>query len=555
MNSIPSSLLAIIHLHLTALLHWFSAEAYQRQLGRAKDHFLVRLNNSFEFGPLEKACADYHHRSGPGTVPTHTVPRLVRALLVKHLFDLSLRQLEAFIQWNLLAKWFVGYAIFEPGPDHATLARFEAWVMVHHQRTFFDEVLTQIDRAFPDEREKAQMGDTYAMQANAATEGLSGLLRHTCQRLLNALADVDRDAFAHVKGQLDLEALFGAEGEIKEFRLERSQRKERLQQTAIAALHCHAAVQTCLDERPDLVPHQCRMVAKQLDILAKILADELTFDFDEQGQVTGAHELPKKKKGSYRIASAADPDATYRVHGERIDFGFNISVAATDTFIRESRADTGSQPDAVAIPDLLTAQQEYHGLTPDKFIYDQAAGTGKSHADVDKATHGQTQLVAPLVDYRQENQRFGPDDFTLLPDGQALVCPNGVVSSTAYRSQSGEGRSFRFSAKQCVDCPLVQACRDDKVPEKNMRQLFISDHRSALAKARTYAQTPEFKEDLKLRATIERHIANLVRYHGGRQARRRGLNACDYQAKMNATAFNIRQWMRKLDRQTVAASP
>ena len=56
-----------------------------------------------------------------------------------------------------------------------------------------------------------------------------------------------------------------------------------------------------------------------------------------------------------------------------------------------------------------------------------------------------------------------------------------------------------------------------------MRQVFISDHRSALAKARTYAQTPEFKEDLKLRATIERHIANLVRYHGGRQARRRGL--------------------------------
>ena len=88
-----------------------------------------------------------------------------------------------------------------------------------------------------------------------------------------------------------------------------------------------------------------------------------------------------------------------------------------------------------------------------------------------------------------------------------------------------------------------------------MRQLFISDHRSALAKARTYAKTPEFKEDLKLRATIERHIANLVRYHGGRFARRRGLYACDYQAKMNAMAFNIRQWMRKLDRQSAAAGP
>jgi len=540
---------------LTVLLHWFSAEAYQRQLERAQEHFLVRLNNSFEFGPLEKACADYHHRSGPGTSPTHTVPRLVRALLVKSLFDLSLRQLEGFIQWNLLAKWFVGYALFEPGPDHATLARFEAWVMAHQQRTFFDEILAQIDRAFPEEREKAQIGDTYAMQANAATESLNALLRHTCQLLLNALAEVDPDAFAQVKSQLDLEALFGAEDEIKEFRLERTQRTERLQQTAIAALHCHAAVQTCLAQRPDLSPHQCRMVVKQLDILAKILADELTFDYDEQEQIIGAHELPKKQKGSYRIASAADPDATYRVHGERIDFGYNISVAATDSFVREIQADTGSQPDAVAIPDLLSAQQQHHDLTPAKFIYDQAAGTGKSHADVDQATNGQTQLVAPLVDYEKRSERFSPDDFTLAPDGQSLTCPNGQLSHTAYRSQSGQGRSFRFSAQQCADCPLVQACRDDKVPATNMRQVFISDHRSALAKARTYAQTADFKADLKLRVTIERHIANLVRYHGGRHARRRGLHACDYQAKMNAMAFNLRQWMRKLDRQTVAASP
>ncbi len=555
MKSIPSSVLTIIQLHLTALLHWFSAEAYRRQLERAQNHFLVRLNNSFEFGRLEKTCADFHHRSGAGVPPTHTVPCLVRALLVKHLFDLSLRQLEEAIQWDLRVKWFVGYALFEAGPDHATLARFEQWVMAHHQRTFFDDVLVQIDEAFPAEREKAQMGDTYAMQANAATESLNGLLRHACQLLLNALAEVDQDACAQVKGQLDLEALFGAEDETKEFRLERSLRKERLQQTAVAALHCHAAVLTCLAERPDLSPYQYRIVTQHLDVLAKILADELTFERDEQNQVTGAHELPKKKKGNYRIASAADPDATFRVHGERIDFGYNISVAATDTFVREILADTGSQPDAVAIPDLLTAQQEHHDLTPAKFIYDQAAGTGKSHADVEQATNGQTQLVAPLVNYEKRSDRFSPDDFTLAPDGQSLTCPNGQVSHTAYRSQSGQGRSFRFSAQQCNGCPLVDACRDDKVPAHNMRQLFISDHRSTLAKARTYAQTPEFKEDLKLRSTIERHIANLVRYHGGRYARRRGLNNCDYQAKMNAMAFNLRQWIRKLDRQTAAAGP
>ena len=45
----------------------------------------------------------------------------------------------------------------------------------------------QIDQDFPEERQKAQIGDTYAMRANAATESLIELIRHTCQRLLRTL--------------------------------------------------------------------------------------------------------------------------------------------------------------------------------------------------------------------------------------------------------------------------------------------------------------------------------------------------------------------------------
>ena len=150
--------------------------------------------------------------------------------------------------------------------------------------------------------------------------------------------------------------------------------------------------------------------------------------------------------------------------------------------------------------------------------------------------------------------RFGPDDFVLSPDGTTLTCPRGRVSTTAYRSQSGQGRSFRFSAEQCRNCPLIQRCRGDEVPLDHMRQVFVSDHRSVLALARTYAQTEAFQQDLKARSTIERIVANLVRYHGARYARRRGKSLCDFQAKMNAMAFNIRQWMRELQRRSPFAA-
>jgi hypothetical protein len=87
-----------------------------------------------------------------------------------------------------------------------------------------------------------------------------------------------------------------------------------------------------------------------------------------------------------------------------------------------------------------------------------------------------------------------------------------------------------------------------------MRQVFISDFRSAVALARTYAQTEDFKADMQLRATIECIIANLVRYHDARYARRRGLRNCQYQAHMNAMAFNLRQWLRQLARRSAADS-
>jgi len=553
MDIIPSSVLSIIQQHLTVFLHWFSNEMYRRLLGRAQDEFLVRLKDHLVFTPLEQACAAYHHQSGPGAPPTHTVPRLVRALLVKYLLDLSLRQLEQTIQWNLLVKWFVGYALFESAPDHSTLERFELWVYANHPRSFFDEILSQIDQDFPEERQKAQIGDTYALRTNAAKESVIQLVRHACQRLLVALGHADPESLTQIKNQLALAAITGVEDEIKEFRLDGLQRKERLQQTVVATLHAQTLIRAHLAAHPTLSHDQRQGVEHWLNILDKILADEVAIQRNEQGQVISVKELPKAQKGSYRIASATDPDATYRVHGERIDFGYNVNVAATDTYVREIRADTGSQPDPVAIPALLTAQQEHHDLLPAKLIYDQAAGTGKTHAEVEKATNGQTQLVAPLVDYAQRSQRFGPDDFVLAPDGASLTCPNAQVSVTAYRSNSSQGQLFRFTPNQCAGCPLLQACRGDKLSADHMRRVFISDHRSVLAKARTYAQTAEFRADMTLRPTIEREIANLVRYHGARQARRRGQPKCDFQAKMNATAFNIRQWMRQLQRRTIFA--
>jgi hypothetical protein len=512
---------------------------------------LVQLHDHLDLAPLEKACAAFHHASGPGARPTHPVPQLVRAFLVKYLFDWSLREIEWHVRFNLVVKWFVGYPLFAAGPDHSTLERFDRWVCFHQHRTAFDEVLRQIDAAFPGERRSPQIGDTFALQADAAKETLVRLIRHTCQRLLTALDQAEAPRGAQVRAQLDSVALFGPPHEIGEYRLSPDARAARLQTTVLAALDCARRVRAVLDQPPPLSTETRTPVVQWLDLLDKIVQDDLALTRDEQGRVSGAVE--RKDKGSYRLGSATDPEATYRVHDDQSDLGYNVNVAVSDNFIREIQADTGAQPDAVAIPGVLRAQHDHHALTPAKFIYDAAAGTGKTLAQVRAVSGGRTHLVAPLILFEKRTGLFTPDQFRLSEDGRTLTCPNGQTSSLAYRSGSGEGRTFRFFAPHCRGCPLWEHCRPDPPGSKAKRQVFISDYRADVDAARAYSLTPEFLADRQLRSRVERFIAGLVRYNGARRARRRGRVPADFQAKMNATAFNLKRWMRLLAQPQLSA--
>lgn len=549
MPIIPSFVLGGVIAYLRPLLTWFSDQVYLVLLPQARDHLLYRLHTHLDFTALERACAAYHHTDGPGAPPIHPVPRLVRALLVGYLFNWSLRQLEFQVRFNLLVKWFVGYPVFELGPDHTTLERFELWVCAHQHRTYFDELLRQIDADFPAERRQVQIGDTFALQANAAKESRIRLLRHTCQRLFAALQKVLPELDVAVSAQLANTALFGTPDEKDEYYLNATERLARLQTTVLAVRTCTTWVRDQLTAHPTVPAAARESVETWLVRLDKILGDEVTITASVDPAQAPVVQPKAPEKGAYRIGSATDPEATYRVHGEhgaKTDLGYNVQVLVTDQFVREIQADPGAQPDAVSLPAVLRAEQEYHDVVPPKLIYDKAASPGKYRHQVAEATQGQTQLVARLAQPYQQKGLFTPDRFQLSRDDTTLTCPNHQTSALAYASGSGEGRTFRFLAFQCRDCPLWMQCRRDALNTNAMRQVYISDYRDLVEAARHYNQTEDFKADMKHRPLVERIIAALVRHNGARRARRRGQGKCDFQAKMNAVAFNAKKWMQLL---------
>jgi IS5 family transposase len=576
---LPQLIPAILLFYHQILLAWAQEIFLADALAHAPNHLLVRLKDLLDFGPLERVCADYRHRSGPGCPPTYPISLLVRAILVGWLYVLSLRKLEERLHCDLVARWFVGCQPGDPIPDHSTLGRFELWLVFNHPDLYFSTFLSQIDRCFPQERRAIQIGDTYAMLANAADEGLVKRIRHVCLRLTMELQESFPGKFESYLQGFDWCALFGVKPEkadkehLGEGLMDKASRAQRLERTVLAALDFRQRVGSLLDGYDK---QQYGVVRGWCSYLDKVLADEVLVERDAAGQPVKASELPNEKKGDFRLISATDPEATLRVHGETqedVALGYNVQVSVTpNAFIRETKAYTGADPDQSGVATLVSAQKERQEASgeavqlPPKLIYDMAAGNGKTRTDVKEASDGKTQLVAKSMPYDQRSERFGPYDFTLSADGKVLTCPNGNTSTIAYPSGSGDGRTFRFLACQCwhgeppkrmkaasseqlaARCPLWKQCRDSRQGPGAMRQVFISDYRAQVLAAEAYNRTEDFRREMKLRPLVERVIFELTNYNGARDCRRRGQLAADFQAKMCATSHNLKQWVRKLSR-------
>ena len=534
------------HENQSALSQWFNEQFNQGIKTQYADHLLSQIQETFDWTTLEQACAHYHEASQQRAPILHTVAHLIRALVVKYLYSWSYRQTEEQIRHHLLVRWFVGYEPFAPTLDHSTLHLFALWLENHHPRLLFDEVLRQIDTAFPQQHRRDQVGDTFALRANAAWESLPMLLRHTTAKLLRACQQEAPNQLADLLATLPAEQVFGPEKERPEFCLTTTQFQER----AVVIVQALPPFLSYLQHHQPW-PSQ---VTRWLGYLHKIITDEFTLKRDASGHFQPVQVKPLKEKGAYRLISATDPEATLRVHGDQKDKGYNIQLSTDGEFVTSIHAHTGSSPDSVGVETLIADQKEHRGSVPPKLIYDKAAGSGKKLHDVHQASDGQTQLVVSLTDLTKRTDRFAPEQFLLQQDG-GLTCPHGHTSYTSCRSGHADGWNYRFPAAVCADCPLVQSCRGQAVKPSAPRQVFISDylfnHRQAIA----YQQTLAFQMDMKLRPVVERVIANLVQHGDARYAHGYGLAKADFQVKMCGMAFNLKAWMHKREASREAHLP
>jgi Transposase DDE domain/Transposase domain (DUF772) len=539
--AVPPFVQYLMGAFLEPILAWLSTLVYRPLLQRCADHPLMLLAQWYDPAPVVAACAAYHHAPDtPGRPPTFTIDQFVRAEIVRAWADsCSDPALEELLTTNLLVRWFVDLPLAAPAPDHSTLAAFHAFLTAHAPDAFFRDVLSFLARVDPEPPDTTpQIVDTFAMASPvAATASVAQLLRQLTLRLIRLWLAHAPMALQYALPPLDLGAL------VKVPRARTALARQQQLQAAVSVSGWVVAGLT--PHLPALDPSLRAVVIAYLDALAKVQADELTTD------ATGCvQERRAKDRGERRLASAVDIEATFRKHdGSPAVLGTNAVISTTASRIRACVALTGSTPDSEAPIAALQQQQDAGLPLPPHLIMDQAGGWGKTRARVAAISDGHTTMVAWIpTSGGSDPQRFTVADFAVDVERTSCTCPNGAVSTKAYRHGDGDGISFRFLASQCRGCPLWSQCRDVEANPKGHRSVFISDYHAELRAAAAFNQTATGRALLAGRWRVEPTVAWLVRYQGCRRARRVGQAAAQCQLYQACAMRNLLLWLSRVRR-------
>lgn len=128
---------------------FFGSLVYDRVI--PPDHFLRKLNALLDWQALTRPWLEAYKGGAEYGRPPFDPAVVLKMLLLSYLYDLSERQTEDLVNYHLPAKWFVGLAVDEAAPDHATLTLFKNRLLAQQQEsplaTLFEQVVRQAQQA------------------------------------------------------------------------------------------------------------------------------------------------------------------------------------------------------------------------------------------------------------------------------------------------------------------------------------------------------------------------------------------------------------------------
>jgi transposase len=273
-----------------------------------------------------------------------------------------------------------------------------------------------------------------------------------------------------------------------------------------------------------------------------------------------APQVEPKGRGqlsSDRVQNPHEPDATYGAKGEgeqkKEHVGYKVQIAET---VCEAVL-TAGEPTRNFIVGIVTHPAYEHDETGAQKMEQEQAQMGldkpsvqyvdAAYVSAQKLAHTQAEgreLIGPALPTRQMEGRFAATDFQVNVEERKAICPAGKTNTQCSRlvEQSTGKVSYRFEfSTQCHDCSLRGQCLGK---DQRHRSLVVGEYHTVLQARRREQATPVFKQRMKHRNAIEGTQSELVRAHGLRHARYRGLARAKLQNYFIGAACNVKRWIR-----------
>lgn len=228
---------------------------------------------------------------------------------------------------------------------------------------------------------------------------------------------------------------------------------------------------------------------------------------------------------------SVDPNEPAKVKGE-----------PTDNFITEILTTEAAQGEMAGLAEALKRQQNQHEIKPQALYADGGYVTEKTLTEAEQSG---MELLGPT----RPDPHPGPynaDAFSVDLEKQQAICPQGNVSTQWSRIRDAYMGTEYYRIEwgdQCDSCPVQKQCTRSK---SGRRILVVGLRHDLVEKRRKEMREAEFSKNMHPRNGIEGTHSELVRGHGLRRTKYRGLSRVSLSHYLMGAACNVKRYLNLL---------
>jgi transposase len=456
------------------------------------DHFYRHLERTLDLDFVRDLVRDAYADAGRPSIDP--VVFFTRQLVLFFEGLRSERQLLRVVADRLSLRWYLGYDLSEPLPNHSSLSRIRERYGLAVFRRFFEAIVEQCVAAGLVWGKELYI-DATKVAANAALDSLQP--RFAVEAHLAQLFAAHGDDGGDGGGEVD-----GADEGDEPMRL-----PVALTDEAQAELIERAAA------RHDWIGEAGR---------------------PNRHGTSGAY----RRTADFRV-STTDPDATPMSHGDgRTDLGYQdhyvVDGGRARIILTALVAPAEVQENQPAL-DLLWWVRFRWKLRPRHVTGDTKYGTV---ANIVAIEDQHILAYVPLSAVGQRAGMFGEQDFRYDAGGDVYRCPGGATLRFLSQCATTQRRIYAAPAAACAACSL----RDQCTTSKRGRRIGRSLEADKLDRVRSYHATESYKKAMRKRQVwVEPLFAEAKDWHGLRRFRLRGLEKVNGEALLIAAGQNLKR--------------